>query len=104
MTTNDQSKLIPLELPLDVLCWLRIFLREEISAAEIDHENVETLHTDVAIRAAKEALNRELAQMTKVADAVDVAIHADDAREVIAKKLAATLPAQPLAAMTPPVA
>lgn len=94
MTTN-QDRLIPLELPLDVLCWLRIFLREEISAAEIDHENVETLHTDVAIRAAKEALNRELAQMTKVADAVDVAIHADDAREAIAKRIAATLPAQP---------
>lgn len=95
MTTNDQSKLIPLELPLDVLCWLRIFLREEISAAEIDHENVETLHTDVAIRAAKEALNSELAQMTKVADAVDVAIHAADAREAIARQIDA---------MTPPVA
>lgn len=96
MTTNDQSKLIPLELPLDVLCWLRIFLREEISAAEIDHENVETLHTDVAIRAAKGALNRELAQMTKVADAVDVAIRADDAREAIAKRIAETLPAEPI--------
>ncbi len=95
MSTHDQNKLIPLELPLDVLCWLRIFLRDEISAAEIDHENVETLHTDVAIRAAKEAINRELAQMTKVADAVDVAIHADEAREAIAKRIDA---------MTPPIA
>lgn len=92
MTANDQSKLIPLELPLDVLCWLRIFLREEIRAVEIDHENVETLHTDVAIRAAKEAINRELAQMTKVADAVDVVIHADEALEAIAKRIAAMMP------------
>ena len=98
MDTNDQNRLVPLELDLDVLCWLRIFLRDEISAAEIDHENVESLHTDVAIRAAKDALNRELAQMTKVVDAVDVAIRADDAREAIAKRIAATLPAQPLAA------
>lgn len=98
MTDNNQPQLIPLELPLDALAWLRAFLREEILSAEIDHENVETLHTDVAIRAAKEALNRELAQMTKVADAVDVAIHADDAREDIARLIAATLPAQPLVA------
>lgn len=97
-TKHPTGQLIPLELPLETLAWLRIFLREEIRSAEIDHENVETLHTDVAIRAAKEALNRELAQMTKVADAVDVAIHADDAREAIAKKIAETLPAQPLAA------
>lgn len=97
MTANDATdKLIPLELPLDVLAWLRIFLREEILSAEIDHDNVATLHTDVAIRAAKEALNREIAQMTKVADAVDVAIRADDAREAIARRIAKTLPAEPL--------
>ena len=95
MTANDQNKLIPLELPLDVLCWLRAFLREEILSAEIDHENVVALHTDVAIRAAKEALNREIAQMTKVADVVDVAITADDAREAIARQIEA---------MTPPAA
>lgn len=96
MTTNDQNKLIPLELPLDTLAWLRAFLREEILSAEIDHENVETLHTDVAIRAAKEVINREIAQMTKVADAVDTAMVADDAREAIARQIAATTPAQPL--------
>ena len=96
MTTNDQNKLIPLELTLDELGWLRAFLREEILSTEIDHENVETLHTDVAIRAAKEVINREIAQMTKVADAVDAAMVADDAREAIARQIAATLPAQPL--------
>lgn len=96
MITNDATdKLIPLELPLDALAWLRAFLREEILSAEIDHENVAALHTDVAIRAAKEALNREIAQMTKVADVVDVAITADDAREAIARQIDA---------MTPPVA
>lgn len=86
MTANDATdKLIPLELPLEALAWLRAFLREEILSAEIDHDNVATLHTDVAIRAAKEALNREIAQMTKVAD---------DAREAIARRIA-TLSAQP---------
>lgn len=99
MTANDATdKLIPLELPLEVLCWLRTFLRDEILSAEIDHDNVATLHTDVAIRAAKEALNREIAQMTKVADAVDVAITDDDAREAIARQIAETLPAEPLTA------
>lgn len=95
MTANDATdKLIPLELPLEALAWLRAFLREEILSAEIDHDNVATLHTDVAIRAAKEALNREIAQMTKVADAVDQAMVADDAREAIARRIA-TLSAQP---------
>lgn len=96
--TPNKDQLIPLELPISALAWLRIFLRDEILSAEIDHENVAALHTDAAIRAAKEALNREIAQMTKVADAVDLAITADDAREALARKASATLPDQPPAA------
>lgn len=95
MTTNDQDRLIPLELTLGTLTWLRAYLKDARTDAEDDHQEVERLHSDVAIRAAKVALNQELDSMTKVIEALDVAIATDDAREAIAKKLAA---------MTPPVA
>lgn len=104
MTAKHNENTVPLNLGLYELHWLRAFLKEERLAAEIDHEEVTHLHTDAAIRAAKVALNQELDSMTKVIEALDVAITADDAREAIAKKIAATLPAQPLDAMTPPVA
>lgn len=84
----------PVTLPLDIvaLTWLRAFLKDERNAAEIDHEEVERLHTDVAIKAAKVALNHELEQMTKVIDALDAAIASADAREAIAKQLADAMP------------
>ena len=104
MTRPHAETPVTLTLDLYDLHWLHAFLKEERLAAEIDHEEVERLHTDAAIRAAKVTLNKELAQMTKIIEALDVAAHADDAREAIAKKIAATLPAQPLDAMTPPVA
>lgn len=95
MNTNDQNQLVPLELTLYNIHWLHAFLKEERRAAEIDHQEVERLHTDVAIRAAKVALNQELESMTKSIDALAAAIAADDAREAAKKKIAA---------MTPPVA
>ena len=95
MTTNDQNKLITLELTLDNLTWLRDFLKEEILAADIDHEEVERLHTDVAIRAAKAALSQERDRMAKVIDALDTTIGRDERRESLARQIAA---------MTPPVA
>lgn len=104
MTDKHNENTVPLTLGLYELHWLRAFLKEERLAAEIDHEEVTHLHTDAAIRAAKVALNQELDSMTKVIEALDVAIAADDAREAIAKQIAATLPAEPLDAMTPPVA
>ena len=87
----------PVTLTLDLydLHWLHAFLKEERLAAEIDHEEVTHLHTDAAIRAAKVTLNKELAQLTKIIEALDVAAHADDAREALARQIAA---------MTPPVA
>ena len=94
MTTNDQNRLVPLELTLDDLVWLRAFLKDERSAAEIDREEVERLHTDVAIRAAKAVLSQEHDRMTKIIEALDAAVSVDDAREY----------AQRAAAMTPPVA
>lgn len=95
MTTNDQDRLIPLELTLDTLTWLRDFLYEESLNAEIDNEEVASLHTDAAIRAAKEVLGREHAQMTKIVAAIDETLKASAAHESLARKIAA---------MTPPVA
>lgn len=87
MSAKHLTNPVTLTLELDDLGWLRDFLKEESLAAEIDHEEVERLHTDVAIRAAKTVLSSEHAQMTKIVDALDAALAADDAREAIAKKI-----------------
>ena len=95
MTTKHLKNPVTLTMELDDMTWLRAFLKEEILAAEIDHEEVERLHTDVAIRAAKAVLTQERDRMTKVIEALDTTIGADDVREAMAKRLAA---------MTPPLA
>lgn len=95
MSAKHLTNLVTLTLALDDLGWLRNFLKEERLAAEIDHEEVERLNTDVAIRAAKIALNSEIARLAKVIDALDVAIAADDVREAIAKRIDATVPGTP---------
>ena len=95
MTTKHLVNPVTLTIELDDLTWLRAFLKEERRAAEIDHEEVERLHTDVAIRTAKAVLSKEHDRMTKIIDDLDAAIGADDMREAIARKIAATLPAQP---------
>lgn len=95
MSAKHLTNLVTLPLALDDLGWLRNFLKEERLAAEIDHEEVERLNTDVAIRAAKIALNSEIARLAKVIDALDVAIAADDVREAIAKRIDATVPGMP---------
>lgn len=92
MTDNNQFQLIPIELTYGTLWWLRNFLYEESLSAEIDHENVGTLHTDVAIRAAKEALNRERAQMTKIIATIDGALDTVAEHESLTRKIAATMP------------
>lgn len=95
MTRPPAETPVIFTLDLYDLHWLHAFLKEERLAAEIDHEEVERLHTDVAIRAAKVTLNKELAQMTKIIEALDVAARADDAREALARQIDV---------MTPPVA
>lgn len=95
MTTKHLVNPVTLTIELDDLTWLRAFLKEERHAAEIDHEEVERLHTGVAIRTAKAVLSKEHDRMTKIIDDLDAAIGADDMREAIARKIAATLPAQP---------
>lgn len=97
MTANDPKHLenpVTLTLELDDLTWLRAFLKKERDFAEIDHQEVERLHNDVATRAAKVALNHELDRMTKIIEALDAAVSVDDAHESRARQDAA----QPLVA------
>ena len=98
MTTKHLVNPVTLTIELDDLTWLRAFLKEERRATEIDQEEVERLHTDVAIRTAKSVLSKEHDRMTTIIDDLDAAIGAADMREAIARKIAATLPAQPPAA------
>lgn len=96
MKTNDATdKLIPLELTLDDLCWLRAFLKEEIIAAENDREKVFSLHTSLAIRAAKKTLEHEHETMTKIHAVIDKTINIIDTKESLLRQIAE---------MTPPVA
>lgn len=93
MTTKHPENQVTLTLGIYDLHWLRAYLKDARTDAENDHQEVERLRTDVAIRAAKVALNQELDSMTKVIEALDVAATSDDAREALTKKLAAmTLP------------
>lgn len=82
---------VTLTLELDDLGWLRNFLKEESLHAEIDHEEVERLHTDVAIRTAKAVLSKEHDRMTEIIEALDEALAADDKREAAARKISETL-------------
>ena len=96
MITNDATdKLIPLELTLDDLCWLRAFLDQERNAADIDRQDTNELHTILARRAATKVLVHEQETMTKIIDEICRTIDAIDERESLARKIVA---------MTPPVA
>ena len=92
MSAKPLTNPVTLTLDLVDLHWLHNFLKDKRLSVEIDHEEVASLHTDVAIRAAKVALNHEHERMSKVIDALDVAIAADDARDAIATTSAATMP------------
>ena len=97
MTTKHLVNPVTLTIELDDLTWLRAFLKEESLAAEIDHEEVERLHTDAAIRVAKAVLSKEHDRMTKIIDDLDAAIGAADMREAITRKIAATVTVPPAA-------
>lgn len=86
--TPNQDRLIQLELTRADLNYLRNFLYEESLAAEIDHENVETLHNDMAIRAAKETLSREHARMTKIVAVIDKTISLVNKRDELIDRVA----------------
>jgi hypothetical protein len=68
--------------------YLREFLYEESISAEVDFENVETMHNDRARQVAKITLSREHTTMTKIIDALDAALDAADVRDRLAKKIA----------------
>lgn len=90
------DRLIPLELTLDDLTWLRAFLDQERSAAEVDRQKArDLLHTSLATRAAVQVLSREIETMTGIIDEICRLIDANDAHESRARQRAA---------MTPPVA
>lgn len=92
--TDD--RLIPLELTLDDLTWLRAFLDQERSAAEVDRQKARALlHTSLATRAAVQVLSREIETMTGIIDEICRLIDANAAHESRARQRAA---------MTPPVA
>lgn len=92
--TDD--RLIPLELTLDDLTWLRAFLDQERGAAEVDRQKArDLLHTSLATRAAVQVLSREIETMTGIIDEICRLIDANDAHESRARQRAA---------MTPPVA
>lgn len=95
MTSTDHNRLIPLELTLDDLCWLRAFLDQERNAAEVDRANAKDFHNALAARSSVQVLSREIETMTKIIDEICRLIDVVDAHESLARKLAA---------MTPPVA
>ena len=95
MSAKHLTNPVTLTLELDDLGWLHNFLKGESLHAEIDHEEVERLHTDVAIRTAKAVLSKEHDRMTKIIEALDDALAADDAREARKKRIAATVPGMP---------
>lgn len=95
MSAKHLTNPVALTLALDEIGWLRNFLKDERIAAEIDCDEVASLHTDVAIRAAKQVLSHEHEMMSKIINALDAALAADDAREAIAKRINATVPGMP---------
>lgn len=96
MTTKDATdKLIPLDLTIDELGWLRTFLDQERGAAEVDRANARDFHNALAARTATGVLDREIKTMTTIIDKICATIDIVDAHESLARKIAATLPAQP---------
>lgn len=94
MTPNDATdKLIPLELTRKDLVWLRAFLDQERSAADVDRQDINELHTILARRAAMSVLVREQETMTKIVDEICRLIDAIDAHEARARQSAAAAPA-----------
>lgn len=88
------DRLIPLELTIDDLTWLRAFLNQERGAAEVDRQKArDLLHTSLATRAAVQVLSREIETMTGIIDEISRLIDANDAHESRARQRAATMPA-----------
>ena len=85
------DQLIPLELTLADLVWLRAYLDQERSASNMDCEKAKDLHTIAAGRAAMHTLNSEREMMTKIIDEICAMLDAIDAYEALVRKLNAQL-------------
>lgn len=85
------DQLIPLELTRDDLAWLRAYLDQERSAANMDCEKAKDLHTIVAGRAAMQVITQEREMMTKIIDEICAVLDAIDAHDALVRKLNAQL-------------
>lgn len=90
-TQHPADQLIPLELTRDDIVWLRAFLDQERSAANIDCVKAEDFHAIAAARAAMNVINREREMMTKIIDEICGTLDAIDAHEALVGKLNAAL-------------
>lgn len=95
-TQHTDDQLIPLELTRDDIVWLRAYLDQERSAANMDYEKARELHNSAVGREAMHTLNREREMMTKIIDEICDTLDAIDAHEALVGKLNATL-GQPVA-------
>lgn len=95
-TQNPADQLIPLELTRDDIAWLRAFLDQERSAANMDYEKARELHNSAVGREAMNMLNREREMMTKIIDEICGTLAAIDEHEALVGKLNAQLD-QPVA-------
>lgn len=95
-TQHPDDQLIPLELTRADLVWLRAFLDQERSAANMDYEKARELHNSAVGREAMNMLNRERGMMTKIIDEICGTLDAIDAHEALVGKLNAALD-QPVA-------
>ena len=86
-TTHPTDQLIPLELTRDDIVWLRAYLDQERSAANMDCEKAKALHTIAAGRAAMNVLTREREMMTKIIEEICAVLDAIDAHEALVRKL-----------------
>lgn len=88
MTTQyPTDQLIQLELTRDDIVWLRAYLDQERSAANMDCEKAKDFHTIAAARAATNTLNREREMMTKIIDKICATLDIIDAYEALVRKL-----------------
>lgn len=83
---HPTDKLILLELTRDGIVWLRAYLDQERSAANMDCEKARYLHTIAASRAAMHTLNREREMMTKIIDKICATLDIIDAHEALVRK------------------
>ena len=95
-TQHPDDQLIPLELTRADLVWLRAYLDQERSAANMDYEKARELHNSAAARAAMQVITHERGMMTKIIDEICAVLDAIDAHDALVGKLNAQLD-QPVA-------